>query len=169
MTLVDETLQQLFEQLEAVPHLTRLRIHSRLPIMIPQRVTKKLIEICQASRLKTVMVIHSNHAREIDSHVEQALAKLSGAGMTLLNQSVLLRGVNDQAATLIELSNRLIECGVLPYYLHKNDPVAGTAHFEVPVEHGVELIQQLRAELPGYAVPRFVQEIAGHVSKTVLA
>ena len=137
--------------------------------MIPQRVTEKLIEICKASRLRIVMVIHSNHAREIDRQVEQALAKLTGAGMMLLNQSVLLRGVNDQAATLIELSNRLIGCGVLPYYLHKNDPVAGTAHFEVSVDRGVELIQQLRAELPGYAVPRFVQEIAGQVSKTVLA
>ncbi len=169
LTLVDERLEKLIERLDDVEQLRRLRIHTRLPIMIPQRITDRLLEMLSGTRLKTVMVIHSNHANEIDADVQSSLANIRNAGILLLNQSVLLRGVNDHAATLADLSNRLLDCGVLPYYLHKNDPVSGTSHFEVTVERAVEIIEQLRAQLPGYAVPRLVQEIAGQPNKTVLA
>jgi EF-P beta-lysylation protein EpmB len=168
LMLVDETLQPLVQQLETIPHLRRLRIHTRLPIMIPQRVTERLTHILRASRLQTIVVIHSNHANELDEDVKNALGQLADAGAVLLNQSVLLSGVNDNFEALKRLSLRLLDCRVLPYYLHKNDPVSGTAHFEVSVERGLELIEQLRANLPGYAVPRFVQEIAGEPSKVVL-
>jgi KamA family protein len=170
LTLVDESLGRLVAQLRGVSHLKRIRIHTRLPVMIPQRVTEKLLDMfSDQHRQQTVMVIHSNHANELDATVHEALRKIAAAGITLLNQSVLLRGVNDSAEALVALSERLLECGVLPYYLHKNDPIIGTAHFEVSVERGIELINALRAVLPGYAVPRFVQEIAGQPNKTVLA
>jgi L-lysine 2,3-aminomutase len=115
------------------------------------------------------MVIHTNHAREIDGHVELALEKLAQSGVSLLNQSVLLRRVHDDLPTLIDLSRRLVSCGVLPYYLHQLDAVQGAAHFEVAISRGLELIAAMRAQLPGYAVPRYVQEIPGQLSKTVLA
>ncbi len=169
LTLVDETLSQLVGQLDSTGHLKRLRIHTRLPIMIPQRINQELLETLAGSRMQSIVVIHSNHEREFDQHVEQALKKLLSAGVTLLNQSVLLRGINDDAETLIGLSKRLLECQVMPYYLHKNDPVIGTSHFEVSVERGRELIQAMRSKLPGYAVPRLVQEIAGEPNKTILA
>ena len=144
LTLVDENLQQLVERLDSIPHLKRMRIHTRLPIMIPQRVTDRLLEILSNCKLQPIMVIHCNHANEIDESVKLALASLATAGIILLNQSVLLRKINDQAQTLIELSQRLLESRVLPYYLHKNDPVIGTSHFEVSVERGIELINEMR-------------------------
>lgn len=168
LMLVDPTLRSLLHRLEQIPHLQRLRLHTRLPIMIPQRVTVELLEMLRSTRMRCVMVIHSNHPHEIDDAVAQSLARLSQAGVTLLNQSVLLRGINDDRLTLIRLSQRLFECGVLPYYLHKNDPVVGTAHFEVSTEQGLQLLESMRAALPGYLVPRFVQEIAGERAKVVL-
>ncbi len=169
LTLVDETLGQLVAQIGAIPTIKRLRIHTRLPIMIPQRVTERLLEILSHSKKQVIMVIHANHANELDLPVEIGLAKLANAGVLLLNQSVLLQGVNNDAEVLFRLSQRLLECRVLPYYLHKNDPVVGTAQFEVSIERGVELIRIMREKLPGYAVPRFVQELAGEPNKTVFA
>jgi EF-P beta-lysylation protein EpmB len=169
LMLVDKNLEQLVMQLDSISHLKRLRIHTRLPIVIPQRVTDQLLKLLSASRLQQIMVIHSNHAREIDDAVESALARLGNTGTILLNQSVLLHRVNDRTETLIALSKRLLECRVLPYYLHKNDAVIGTSHFEVSVKKGIELIEEMRKSLPGYAVPQFVQEIAGQPNKTVLA
>lgn len=169
LTLVDERIESLLNQLSKIDHLKRLRIHTRLPIMIPQRVTDRLLKVLTNSRMQTVIVLHSNHARELDDAVQAAIGKLAGAGSMLLNQSVLLRGINDSVEALVELSERLLECRVLPYYLHKNDPIAGTAHFEVSIERGIELVKQMRAGLPGYAVPRFVQEVAGEPGKSVLA
>ena len=169
LTVVNATLKKLFVKLESVTHLKRIRIHTRLPIMIPNRVTNELIEIFSGSSKQQVMVIHSNHANEIDDQVAAALQKLSRAGVTLLNQSVLLAGVNDSAEALIDLSKRLLATGVMPYYLHQLDEVVGAAHFEVPVERGVELISEMRAALPGFAVPRYVKEIPGQPNKTVLA
>ena len=122
LTLVDETLAQLVQQLDSIQHLKRLRIHTRLPIVIPQRVNADLLETLTGSRLLSILVIHSNHEREIDHHVELALDRLSSANVMLLNQSVLLRGVNDDAEILIALSERLLECRVIPYYLHKKRP-----------------------------------------------
>lgn len=169
LTLVDENLYRLISKLESVSHLRRLRIHTRLPIVIPSRVTDSLIDTLSGSRLQTVMVVHVNHAREIDNEVQSVLERLGSAGVMLFNQSVLLRGVNDSSKSLIDLSKRLIECNVVPYYLHQLDQVAGASHFEVDKEVGKRLIAEMRAALPGYAVPRYVQEIPGRDSKTVLA
>jgi KamA family protein len=169
LTLIDAHLAELVGMLEAIPHLVRLRIHTRLPIIIPERVTGELVDWFTASRLTPIIVIHANHAAELDGFVETALARLSSAGVMLLNQSVLLRGVNDSLPALEQLSRRLIELRVIPYYLHQLDPVAGAAHFDVKVERGRELIAQLRARLPGYAIPRYVQEMAGAASKLPLA
>lgn len=171
LTIVDATLQQLVQAISSIPHIRRLRWHTRLPIMIPQRVTDTLLETLsiftnQPSR-QSIVVIHSNHAQEIDDQVATALQRLRDSGSLLLNQSVLLRGINDQAETLIELSQRLLECQTLPYYLHQLDRVRGVGHFEVSRSQGERLIEQMRSRLPGYAVPRFVKEEPGQSSKTV--
>jgi len=169
LTIVDEQLATLVDRLSEINQLKRLRIHTRLPIMIPQRVTDRLIDILSQTRLQVFVVIHSNHANELDESVNQSLQRLKNAGATMLNQTVLLRGINDTDNELINLSQRLLECGVLPYYLHQLDPVVGTSHFEVPKSRGIELIQQMRAALPGYAVPRYVKELEGEPNKTVWA
>jgi EF-P beta-lysylation protein EpmB len=169
LTLVDDQLAELTRCLAEIPHLRRLRIHSRLPIVIPQRVNGALLDWLCGSRLTPIMVVHANHPQEIDDATSAALAKLVDAGVPVLNQSVLLRGVNDNAESLIELSRRLIDLRVMPYYLHQLDRVQGAAHFDVPISRGLELIDQMRRALPGYAVPRYVQEIAGETHKRVLA
>jgi EF-P beta-lysylation protein EpmB len=166
---VDAQLAELARKLSNIPHLRRLRIHTRLPIVIPQRVTQSLVGWLTGTRLLPVVVVHANHARELDATVQTALQRLGSAGIQLLNQTVLLRGVNDDLDSLVQLSSRLLECGVIPYYLHQLDRVAGAAHFEVPVSDGVRLIAQMRSRLPGYAVPRYVREQAGAPAKTVLA
>lgn len=164
----DRHLAWLVTQLEQIPHLKRLRIHSRLPIVIPDRVDQPLLDWLEATRLQTVMVLHVNHANEIDQTVHQACQRLQGAGVTLLNQSVLLRGVNDSTQALAALSERLFDAGVLPYYLHVLDPVQGAAHFNVPDAEARQLIIALRDELPGFLMPRLVREIPGEASKTPL-
>ncbi len=169
LTLVDANLRRLIQNLDSIPHLQRLRIHTRLPIVVPQRVTDELLDTLTSTRLQLIVVVHINHVQEIDQHVESSLARLAKSGILLFNQSVLLRGVNDNAEALIQLSKRLIECQVVPYYLHQLDKVFGAAHFEVSIERGKQLIAELRAALPGYAVPRYVREFPGQASKTVLA
>lgn len=169
LTLVDEHLSELARRLADIPHLKRLRVHTRLPIMIPQRVNDELLGWLRGTRLAPIMVVHANHANEIDEAVAKALARLVDAGIPVLNQSVLLRGINDSVSALVELSRRLVDLRVMPYYLHQLDRVKGAAHFEVPVCKGLELIEEMRQHLPGYAVPRYVQEVAGDVSKRVLA
>lgn len=169
LMLVDEMLQQLIARLEAVAHVRRLRIHTRLPIMIPERVTVDLVDLLRGHRLTTFMVVHSNHPNELGHDVVDGLARLADAGIPLLNQAVLLQGVNDDWSTLVSLSRRLIDSRVTPYYLHQMDRVAGAAHFEVPLARGMWLIEQMRERLPGYAVPRFVSEVAGESSKRILA
>ncbi len=169
LTLVDDHLAELARRLAAVPHLRRLRVHTRLPIMIPQRVTDELINWLRETRLTPIMVIHANHAQEIDESTAAAIARLVDAGIPVLNQSVLLAGVNDSVEALIDLSRRLVDLRVMPYYLHQLDRVQGAAHFEVPITRCLVLIEQMRAALPGYAVPRYVQEIAGESHKRVLA
>jgi EF-P beta-lysylation protein EpmB len=154
--------------LATVPSLTRLRIHSRLPIVIPQRVDDALLEWISECPLSLVLVIHVNHPREIDDTVRHALAKLRDAGVTLLNQSVVLRGVNDDADTLSQLSESLFEAGVLPYYLHAFDPVAGAHHFDVSDDEARVLVRALQARLPGYLVPRLVREVPERPGKTLL-
>jgi len=169
LTLVDSHLAELAERLARVPHLRRLRIHTRLPIVIPSRVTAELLDWLRGTRLTPIVVVHANHAQEIDDSVATALARLSDAGIPLLNQAVLLRCVNDNAAALIGLSRRLVDLRVIPYYLHQLDRVRGAAHFEVPISRGIELVELMRQILPGYAVPRYVQEVAGETHKRVLA
>jgi L-lysine 2,3-aminomutase len=169
LTLPDVRLAWLIDQLQSIPHLRRLRLHTRLPIVIPQRVTDELVTCLRSMRLTPVVVVHANHAAELDQDVAQALGQLVDAGIQVLNQSVLLRGVNDAPDTLIALSLRLLDLRVLPYYLHQLDPVAGAAHFHVPIERGRELIATMRCQLPGYAVPRYVREEPGYASKTLLA
>jgi EF-P beta-lysylation protein EpmB len=168
LTLVDTTLRDLIEELAEISHLRRLRIHTRLPIVIPERVTDELVDMLRDSGLTPVVVVHANHANELDAHVAEALEKLSSSGIMLLNQAVLLAGVNDSEEAQAALCERLIDLRVLPYYLHQLDRVAGAAHFEVPEVKGRKIIRQLRERLPGYAVPRYVVEVPGAAGKTVL-
>jgi KamA family protein len=158
---VDALLSALVEQLAAIPHVRRLRIHTRLPIMIPERVTEPLIDMLRHSGLSPIVVVHANHANELDQHVADALAKMSDAGIVLLNQAVLLARVNDSIEAQAALCERLVDLRVMPYYLHHLDRVAGAAHFEVASEVGKQIIEELKSRLPGYAVPRYVQEVAG--------
>jgi EF-P beta-lysylation protein EpmB len=169
LTLTDRQLSGLVARLERVCHLRRLRIHTRLPVVIPQRVTSELIAWLRGTRLTPIVVVHANHPAELDEATCSALMRLVDAGVPLLNQTVLLKGVNDHEDALVELSRKLVGLRVMPYYLHQLDRVAGAAHFEVPVNRGVELIAAMRRALPGYAVPRYVQEVAGQAHKIVLA
>lgn len=167
-SLSDAWLGKLAERLAAIPHLRRLRVHTRLPIVIPQRVCDELLAWLCGTRLAPIVVVHANHPAEIDETVALALARLIDAGVPVLNQAVLLRGVNDQPDVLAELCERLIDIRVMPYYLHQLDRVTGAAHFEVPIAEGRRLIAELRERLPGYAVPRYVQELPGAATKTPL-
>jgi L-lysine 2,3-aminomutase len=169
LSLPDARLARLARRLAAIAHLRRLRLHTRLPIMVPQRITDELLAWLRGTRLSPIMVVHVNHPAEIDAAVAAALRRLVEAGVPVLSQGVLLRGVNDRAEVLAELYERLADLRVMPYYLHQLDPVAGAAHFEVPVATGITLISDLRRRLPGYAVPRYVRETRGGASKEVLA
>lgn len=164
----DARLKQLIDDLQQIPHLTRLRIHSRLPVVLPQRITTSLTHLLSQTRLKVVTVIHSNHPQELDAAVAKAVEQLKHAGVTVLNQAVLLRGVNDSVTTLKELSEKLFEIGVLPYYLFTFDPIKGAAHFDVPDNEAKQIISQLQDQLPGYLVPKLAREIPGRGSKTLL-
>ena len=169
LMLKDAPLRRLIDRIDAIPHLRRIRIHTRLPVVIPQRVTAELTQLLRDTRTTVSIVLHVNHPNEIGGHFVDALAALHRAGITLLNQSVLLAGVNDDVDVLDELSQRLFDNHVLPYYLHLLDPVIGTHHFDVPQASGIALINALRARLPGYLVPRLVREIAGRDAKTLIA
>lgn len=168
LSLSDDRLSTLIQGIASIPHVRTLRIHTRLPVVIPNRVTPNLLAILDTLSLQKVMVIHANHAEELDKSVERKMQALSKTGTLLLNQSVLLRGVNDHADTLVQLSQRLLECGVLPYYLHQLDRIQGSQHFEVTDREALDLLQTIRAELPGYLVPRLVREVEGQPSKTPL-
>ena len=165
----DRQLAWLLEQLSSIDHLQTLRLHTRLPVVIPARVTENLCAMLKASRFQVVLVIHSNHPQEIDEACASAIGLLRNAGVTVLNQSVVLRGVNDDADTLVALSETLFAAGCLPYYLHLPDAVAGTAHFQVSATEAITFVTQMRGRLPGYLVPRLVQEVAGRDAKTILA
>src|SRR5262245_17878832 len=214
LTLTDQRLAVLTDRLAAIPHVRRLRVHTRLPIVVPERVCDELLawlvgrignpsnpvadSLRESQQLAErvahpahgaadiagrignpsyrgrrpwtpIVVVHANHAAELDDEVAEALTRLADAGVMLLNQAVLLRGVNDDAGVLADLSRRLIDCRVMPYYLHQLDRVRGATHFEVPEPRGLELMAALRRRLPGYAVPRYVRETPGHLHKDVLA
>lgn len=169
LMLTDVRLAELISRLEAVPHLRRLRIHTRLPIVLPDRVTFELLERLTSSRLTVAVVVHANHPQELSGDCAEAVKMLSGTRVAVLNQAVLLRGVNDRVDVLAELSERLFDLGVMPYYLHQLDRVAGAAHFEVPEADGIAILEELRRRLPGYLVPRYVRETAGETSKSPIA
>ncbi|AKL38595.1 TPA: EF-P beta-lysylation protein EpmB [Klebsiella michiganensis] len=164
----DHELDWLLTQLESIPHIKRLRIHSRLPIVIPARITDTLVARIAASSLQVLLVNHVNHANEIDAAFRASMKKLRMAGVTLLNQSVLLRGVNDNANTLADLSNALFDAGVMPYYLHVLDKVQGAAHFMVSDEEARAIVRELLTQVSGYLVPKLAREIGGEPSKTPL-
>lgn len=168
LSLSDQRLQRLISRLEAIPHLQTLRLHSRTAALIPERITDPLINLFEQSRLNIVMVLHVNHPNELDDDNECSLARLQRAGVKLLNQSVLLAGVNDDTATLIALSRALLSCNTLPYYLHLPDRVEGTAHFFVSQQQGEQLIADMQQQLAGYLVPKLVVEIAHRPGKTVI-
>lgn len=169
LTNNDQRLFTLISAIENIPHVTRLRIHTRLPIVIPDRITKDLVQRLSDSRLAIVTVIHANHANEIDLDVSNALNRLHTAGIHLLNQSVLLKGVNDNPGSLIALSERLFTCHVIPYYLHLLDPVVGAHHFDVDEGTAQTLIAEILKYLPGFLVPKLVREVAGEASKSPIA
>lgn len=164
----DERLAVIVDRIERMDHVRRLRIHTRLPIVLPERVTDGLVEILAHTRLACTVVVHANHPAELDATVAAAAARLRGSGAILLNQAVLLRGVNDSADVLAELSERLVDLGIVPYYLHMLDRVRGTSHFEVPEHESLALHAALRSRLPGYAVPRLAREVPGEPAKVWL-
>jgi EF-P beta-lysylation protein EpmB len=166
LTLGNNRLRELIHLFETIPHVVRLRFHTRLPTVLPERIDAEFIDILKSTRFETVIVIHVNHHREIDQAVTQALHNIKSTGTQLLNQSVLLRGINDQPETLIRLSEVLFSAGVLPYYLHLLDRVQGAGHFEVSENEALQLHEALSAHLSGYLVPRLIREIAGKKNKT---
>jgi EF-P beta-lysylation protein EpmB len=168
LTLPDAQLAALIADAAGVPGLTRLRVHTRLPVVLPERVDDGLTAALTGTRLTCTVVIHANHAQELSSAVAASCARLRTAGCLLLNQAVLLAGVNDEVAALAALSERLAACGVLPYYLHQLDAVAGAAHFAVSDQRARDLHRDLHAALPGWLVPRLVREIPGEPGKTQL-
>ncbi|KEI69387.1 EF-P beta-lysylation protein EpmB [Endozoicomonas elysicola] len=162
----DRRLEKIVTELNHISHVETLRIHTRLPVVIPDRVTDDLINWFAKKRLQPVMVIHANHANEIDESVREATFRLKQAGVTLLNQAVLLKGINDSPSALIQLGDALFKAGVLPYYLHLLDPVHGAAHFDVPEAKAKSLIKEVMDSSPGYLVPKLVREIPGRPGKT---
>lgn len=169
LSLSDSRLESLTDALQRIPHVRRLRVHTRQPVVLPSRVDAGLSRWLTQLRLPVVFVLHANHPNEIDTDVQAACAQLRDSGVTLLNQTVLLQGVNDDAAVLAKLSRRLFESGVLPYYLHVLDRVRGAAHFDVPEQRARLIAGQLAAQLPGYLVPRLTREIYGAPAKVTLA
>lgn len=168
LSLSDRRLRELFEQLSALPNVKRLRIHTRLPVVMPARISTAFLEMCAQLNKPLAIVVHANHAAELSDEVAAVLSALRGVGVTILNQTVLLAGVNANLHDQVALSERLYEVGVLPYYLHQLDAVAGAAHFAVSDQQALALHAQMKSRLPGYLVPRLVREQADENSKTWL-
>lgn len=168
LSLSDETLKTLFQSLDAIPHLKRIRFHTRFPIGIPERIDNSFLEILASSSKQIIFIVHINHPLEFDSDVLNALKKIQRLGIPVLNQSVLLKGVNDDEETLLALSEALVSGGVIPYYLHTLDPVQGAAHFDLPETRGPQLIRYLQENLSGFGVPRLAREEPGKPSKTFI-
>lgn len=167
LTLSNEKLEALVQRLQRINHIRILRIHTRFPVMIPQRITPALVEILSKTSLKIVVVVHINHPNEIDDDVHLAIQLLRAEQIDVFNQSVLLKGVNDSVQILSKLMHRVFEIGVVPYYLHLFDPVAGAHHFDLPENNALALWKELQAQLPGYLVPRLVREVPHQPAKTV--
>lgn len=165
----DHELSWLLSELASIPHVERLRIHTRLAVVIPHRITEQLCQLFAKSRLDIIVVTHINHPNEIDQSVISAMQKLKQQQVTLLNQSVLLKGINDNAQTLVELSNKLFKAGILPYYLHVLDKVQGAAHFLVDDQTAQLLMRELATQVSGYLVPKLAREVGGEKNKRLLA
>ncbi|MCR9104562.1 MAG: EF-P beta-lysylation protein EpmB [Gammaproteobacteria bacterium] len=161
----DAHLAGLVDEIGTIAHVTRLRVHSRMPVVLPDRITPSLVDALSHFRMNTVMVIHANHANELNEEVKHGIDRLRAANILSLNQAVLLAGINDSTRAQSELSEKLFAIGVLPYYLHLLDKVQGAAHFDVAQARAVEIVRQLRATLPGYLLPRLVREIDGEAAK----
>lgn len=168
LSLSDAILTNLFSSLDSIEHLKRIRFHTRFPIGIPERIDNSFLDLLASSSKQIFFIIHANHPRELDSDVTSALKKIQRLGIPTLNQSVLLKGVNDDEETLLALSEALVNAGVIPYYLHSLDPVQGAGHFALPQERGPQLIRYLQTRLSGFGVPRFVREEPGNPSKTFI-
>lgn len=168
LSLSDEKLKELIDAIESIPHVTKLRFHSRFIVGIPQRVDDSFLSILENRRLQVYFILHINHPKELDCDVIHAVKRLRPVVAATMNQSVLLQGINDNFETQLELCESLVNSGIIPYYLHQLDKVEGAAHFEVSIERGHRIIQYLREHLPGYAVPKYVREIPHHTSKTPL-
>jgi EF-P beta-lysylation protein EpmB len=164
----DNFLRWLTAEIESISHIKRLRIHTRLPVVIPSRIDDQLLNWLGNTRLKPTFVLHINHANEISTELSQGVDRLKKIGISILNQSVLLKGVNDCSQALIGLSEKLFDTGIMPYYLHMLDPVQGASHFDIPKDQAVEIFSQIQAELPGFLVPKLVQERAGETSKSLI-
>lgn len=165
LVLSDRRLGDWLERIACYPQVRRIRIHTRSPVFAPERVTPELADLLGNGALPVVMAVHVNHAEELDRATAEGLCRLRDAGVMLLTQSVLLRGVNDSADALAALFERAVDCGMTPYYLHQLDRVAGAVHFEVRREEGLAIVRELRRRLPGYLVPRYVEEVAGEEGK----
>lgn len=168
LSLSDAALANLFSEFEKISHIQRIRFHSRFPIGIPERIDASFLKILEESTKEIFFVVHVNHPLEMDDEVKCSFKKLKKLGITVLNQSVLLKGVNDSEETLLKLSEELLNCGVIPYYLHMLDQVEGTSHFAIPLEEGVSLIEKIQAQTSGYGVPRLAREEPGKPSKTFI-
>jgi EF-P beta-lysylation protein EpmB len=169
LSLSDDVLHSLIQRLSDIPHVKRIRFHTRFPIGIPERIDDSFLSILQATRLQTFFVVHCNHAKELDEDIIAALKKIQRLGCPVLCQSVLLKGVNDDVSTLQRLCESLIDAGIIPYNLNQLDRVQGAAHFEVPLEKGVSIIHELRKLLPGYGMFSFVADLSSDpLSKTTL-
>lgn len=168
LSLGNKQLSHIFSALNSQSHIRRIRIHTRFPIGIPERIDEDLLDIFQNCKKQIYFVIHCNHAQELDEDIFNYLGKIKSLGIPVLNQSVLLKNINDNLATLANLFLTLANQGILPYYLHQLDPVEGASHFEVSVEYGKKLMRKLSEILPGYALPRYVKEIPGKNSKTLI-
>ncbi len=168
LSLNDAHVQYLLNELDKIPHLNRIRFHTRFPMGIPERIDDSFIRLLSSCKKQVIFIIHCNHPQEFDEEIFQCLKRIQLLGIPILSQSVLLRGVNDDVQTLKNLFELLIDNGIMPYYLHQLDRVQGAAHFEVSEEEGRSLMNQLNALLPGYAIPKYVREIPHQPSKSLI-
>jgi len=169
LSLTNAVLKSLIEKLSAIPHIKKIRFHTRFPVGIPERIDSEFLEILASTNTQFWFILHSNHPNELDDDVLRSLKNVQKTGAVVLNQSVLLKGVNDGVQTLKRLCEVLVDNGIVPYYLHQLDRVTGSSHFEVSEKTGALLIAELTKMLPGYAVPKYVREVAGEPSKITLA
>lgn len=168
LSLDDEMLKDLLQEIDAIDHIKLVRFHTRFLLGIPERVTPSLLSTLEKLNTQVIFIMHTNHPKELDEDILKALDEIKKIGIPILTQTVLLQSVNDDIHTLKTFFLHLVSSGIIPYYLHALDPIQGARHFDLPVERGITLINELRKQLPGYAVPQFVKEIPGELNKTLM-